>query len=164
MKKTAESQASVCGLEKCPLLIFLPKDGRAMSIYNFLLLRPCTSFIAYITKPLQILYQLHLCCFLAEKIITVVTSLTTDKMTCIFAQNDNFNKFEWNICDMLNGTRSKTNTDVDDLGKLSLNLTYHKVESSNTSCLEAHAGFFWLLMKGIFNPHVLSLFDKKLIS
>ena len=34
-------------------------------------------------------------------------------------------------------------------------LAYRKVESSNTSCLEAHAGFFKLLMKGIFDPYVL---------
>ena len=32
---------------------------------------------------------------------------------------------------------------------------YCKVMSSNTSCLEAHAGFFRLLMKGIFDPCVL---------
>ena len=38
-------------------------------------------------------------------------------------------------------------------------LEYHKVLSSNTSCLEAHAGFFRLLMKGIFNPYVLWPFD-----
>ena len=31
---------------------------------------------------------------------------------------------------------------------------YRKVTSSNTSHLEAHAGFFRLLTKGIFNPHV----------
>ena len=31
---------------------------------------------------------------------------------------------------------------------------YHKVESSNMSCLEAHVGFFRLLMKGIFGPYV----------
>ena len=36
---------------------------------------------------------------------------------------------------------------------------YHKVASSNTSRLEAHAGFFWLLMKGIFNPYLLWPFD-----
>ena len=42
--------------------------------------------------------------------------------------------------------------------------TYRKVASSNTSRLEAHAGFFRLLMKGIFNPYVLRPFDKKLIS
>ena len=33
--------------------------------------------------------------------------------------------------------------------------TYRKVVSSNTSHLEAHAGFFRLLMKGIFDPLVL---------
>ena len=33
------------------------------------------------------------------------------------------------------------------------NLKYHKVESSNMSCLEAHAGFFRLLIKGIFEHH-----------
>ena len=33
--------------------------------------------------------------------------------------------------------------------------TYRKVASSNTSRLEAHAGFFRLLMKGIFDPYVL---------
>ena len=31
---------------------------------------------------------------------------------------------------------------------------YRKVASSNMSCLEAHAGFFRLLMKGIFDPYV----------
>ena len=30
----------------------------------------------------------------------------------------------------------------------------HKVTSSNTSRLKAHAGFFRLLMKGIFGPYV----------
>ena len=34
----------------------------------------------------------------------------------------------------------------------------------NTSHLEAHTGFFRLLIKGIFNPYVLWPFDKKLIS
>ena len=33
--------------------------------------------------------------------------------------------------------------------------TYHKVASSNTSRLEVHAGFFRLLMKGIFDPYDL---------
>ena len=33
--------------------------------------------------------------------------------------------------------------------------TYRKVASSNTSRLEAHAGYFKLLMKGIFDPYVL---------
>ena len=32
---------------------------------------------------------------------------------------------------------------------------YRKVASSNTSRLEAQAGFFRLLMKGIFDPYVL---------
>ena len=39
-------------------------------------------------------------------------------------------------------------------------LIHSKVESSNTSRLEAHAGFFRLLMKGILDPYVLSHFDK----
>ena len=39
---------------------------------------------------------------------------------------------------------------------------YLKVASSNTSRLEAHAGFFRLLMKEIFDHYVP--FDKKLIS
>ena len=34
-------------------------------------------------------------------------------------------------------------------------LAYRKVASSNMSGLEAHAGFFRLLMKGIFGPYVL---------
>ena len=37
---------------------------------------------------------------------------------------------------------------------------YCKVASSNTSRYEAHAGFFRLLMKGIFDPYVLWPFDK----
>ena len=41
---------------------------------------------------------------------------------------------------------------------------YCKVASSNTTCLEAHAGCFRLLMKGILGPYVLWLFDKKVIS
>ena len=36
-----------------------------------------------------------------------------------------------------------------------VDVAYRKVASSNTSRLEAHAGFFRLLMKGIFNPYVL---------
>ena len=32
--------------------------------------------------------------------------------------------------------------------------TYHKVTNSNTSCLEAQAGFFRLLMKEFFHPYV----------
>ena len=35
-----------------------------------------------------------------------------------------------------------------------------KIASSNTSRLEAHVGFFRLLMKGIFGPYVLKPFDK----
>ena len=34
-------------------------------------------------------------------------------------------------------------------------IEYCKVASSNTSCLEAHAGFFKLLMKRIFDAYVL---------
>ena len=41
---------------------------------------------------------------------------------------------------------------------------YCKVTTSNTSHLEAHAGFFRLLMKGFFDPYVLGHFDKKMIS
>jgi hypothetical protein len=33
--------------------------------------------------------------------------------------------------------------------------TYRKAMSSNMSHFEAHAGFFRLLMKGIFHPYVL---------
>ena len=32
---------------------------------------------------------------------------------------------------------------------------YRKVVSSNMSRVEAHAGFFRLLMKGIFDPYIL---------
>ena len=35
------------------------------------------------------------------------------------------------------------------------NDTYRKIASSNTSRLEAHLGFFRLLMKGLFGPYVL---------
>ena len=41
--------------------------------------------------------------------------------------------------------------------------SYRKVASSNTSRLEAHAGIYRLLMKGIFDSHVLWSFEKKLI-
>ena len=41
---------------------------------------------------------------------------------------------------------------------------YCKVASSNTSRLEAHAGFFRLLMKGIFDPYIMWPLHKKLIS
>ena len=43
-------------------------------------------------------------------------------------------------------------------------ITYRKVESSNTSRLEAQACFFRLLMKEIFYPYALWPFDKKLLS
>ena len=36
--------------------------------------------------------------------------------------------------------------------------------ASDHANLEAHAGFFRLIMKGIFDPYVLRPFDKKLIS
>ena len=36
-----------------------------------------------------------------------------------------------------------------------LQFIYHKVAGSNTSRLEAHTGFFRLLMKGIFDSYVL---------
>jgi hypothetical protein len=43
------------------------------------------------------------------------------------------------------------------------NPTYCKIASSNSSRLEAHVGFFRLLMKVIFGPYVLWPFDKKFI-
>ena len=42
-------------------------------------------------------------------------------------------------------------------------MEYRKIANSNTSRLEAHEGFFRLLVKGIFHPYVLSPFDKRLI-
>jgi hypothetical protein len=44
-----------------------------------------------------------------------------------------------------------------------LTFRYRKIASSNTSRLEAHACFFRLLMKRIFDPYVLCPFSKKLI-
>ena len=41
---------------------------------------------------------------------------------------------------------------------------YCKVESSNTSCLEAHADFFRLLVKGISDAYVLRPFGKTNVS
>ena len=38
---------------------------------------------------------------------------------------------------------------------MKLHLNYRKVASSNTSCLEAHADFFKLLVKGFLDPYVL---------
>ena len=52
----------------------------------------------------------------------------------------------------------------ENIKKLTSKVAYHKVASSNTSRLEAHAGFFRLLMKGIFNPYELRPFDKKFVS
>ena len=40
--------------------------------------------------------------------------------------------------------------------KVKERLVYCKVASSNTSGLEAHAGFFRLLLRGIFDPYVRS--------
>ena len=45
---------------------------------------------------------------------------------------------------------------------MSMNLLWHAA-SSDTSRLEAHDGFFRLLMKGILGPYVLWPLDKKLI-
>ena len=39
--------------------------------------------------------------------------------------------------------------------KLKRGKKYSKVASSNTSCLDAHAGFFRLLIKGILDPYAL---------
>ena len=47
--------------------------------------------------------------------------------------------------------------------KVKLSSYYRKIASYNTSCLEAHVGFFRLFMKGIFGPYVLLGFEKKLI-
>ena len=58
--------------------------------------------------------------------------------------------YTWNFGLNLNKNAKKTN--------------YRKVGSSNMSCLEAHTGFFLLLMKGIFGPYLLWMFDKELIS
>ena len=49
------------------------------------------------------------------------------------------------------GTSNLFKTDVE----YGISIEYRIVESSNSSCLEAHAGFFRLLMKGIFDPYVL---------
>ena len=50
------------------------------------------------------------------------------------------------------------------IAQIQKDLIYRKVASSNMFRLEAHADFFRLLMKGIFDPYVLWPFDKKLIS
>ena len=43
-----------------------------------------------------------------------------------------------------------------DIQSIFIRINYCKVESSNMSCLETHASFFRLLMKGIFDPYVTS--------
>ena len=39
--------------------------------------------------------------------------------------------------------------------KLQIGYKYRKVASTKTSCLQAHAGLFRLLMKGFFGPYEL---------
>ena len=51
---------------------------------------------------------------------------------------------------------------ISQANKWSVDKKPSKITSSNTSCLEAHVGFFRLLMKGSFGPYVLWSFDKKL--
>ena len=41
------------------------------------------------------------------------------------------------------------------VGNFNRKTIYRKIARSNTSHLEAHEGFFRLLMKGIFGPHLL---------
>ena len=41
---------------------------------------------------------------------------------------------------------------------------YIEATNSNTACLEGHAGFFRLLIKGVFDHNILRPFDKKMIS
>jgi hypothetical protein len=53
---------------------------------------------------------------------------------------------------------------LDNINEQDQHFCYCKVASSKTSHLEANAGFFRLLMKGIFDPYVLQPFDTKLIS
>ena len=48
-------------------------------------------------------------------------------------------------------------------GAFTIYFAYRIVASSSPSRIEAHAGLFRLLMKGIFDPYVLWPFDKKLI-
>ena len=50
------------------------------------------------------------------------------------------------------------------LSYYSQQFAYQKIANFNTSCLEAHAGIFRLLMKEIFDPYMLRPFNKKLIS
>ena len=55
----------------------------------------------------------------------------------------------------INWTFSKR-TKSSNLERLVFLTTYRKIASSNTSQLEAHSGFFRLLMKGIFDPDLLT--------
>ena len=66
-------------------------------------------------------------------------------------------------CTYENGQRC-SHLDYHDLKRvvfyLLWNIRYHKIASSNTSRLEAHIGFFRLLMKGIFGPMYCDLLAK----
>ena len=53
------------------------------------------------------------------------------------------------------GNDCKKSPLINVLKQFELSTEYHKVGSSNTSCLEAHVDFFRLLMKAIFGPYVL---------
>ena len=60
---------------------------------------------------------------------------------------------QWN--QILSEFAKKQLTKVSFWQKVAFTLIYRKVASSNTSRLEAHAGFFRLHMKVIFDPYVL---------
>ena len=83
-----------------------------------------------------------------KKIATIVLILGKKSMPQILEMITK-GKFSF-ILDMWTITRLKT--------------IYRKLPNSNTSRLETHAGFFRLLMKGIFDPYVLWPFEKNLIS
>ena len=57
---------------------------------------PILSKVLIFCADFQELPHLTLDLSQAEKKITVVTSWAIDKMPIIFAQNDNFDNFEWN--------------------------------------------------------------------
>ena len=66
----------------------------------------------------------------------------------------NVNKINENM--FHNGTKSNTHIPSLNVAMVTfLTIKYRKVASSNTSRLEAHAGFFRLLMKRIFDAYVL---------
>ena len=65
-----------------------------------------------------------------------------------------YDYFEEHLVDINIGKSKKFQTQ-----KYICEVRYRKVASSNMSRLEAHAGFFRLLMKGIFDPS-----DKNVIS